>query len=768
MPVLLRRRQQLAVQSLQIVLLVLLAGYAVRCLTPLRGTGPSWLEEIHIYALSGGSALLVVLRALWVRTDRWALSFLAAGMVAYALGYLYYFRVALLLDPVPYPSLADAAWLAYYPMAYAGVLLLLRRRIVRFHASMWLDGLLAGLGVTAFAAAFVLPVLHTDTGAGFALVATNLSYPVADLLIMALVLGVFALFGWRPGRVWWLMAAGLVCFVAADTGYLFATAAGTYAAGGPINLCWQVGLVLLALAAWQPMHDRVRVQVEGWVVLVVPSLFSLLSLGMLMYAGARPLPGAAIGLAGASVVVALARTGLTFREVRSLADARLQARTDDLTGLPNRRSFLELAQAALERRTPSGRLVMLLVDLDRFKSINDSFGHEIGDVLLQQIGPRLRSVVRPTDVIARLGGDEFGIVLVDADEAYASDIASRLHDQLRRPFELDGIDVTLDASIGIALCPQHGDGTNVLLQRADIAMYQAKDARSGCEVYLQDGDNRILRRLETLEQLRTGIEQDQLVLHYQPKIDLATGQVAGVEALVRWHHPTRGLVYPDSFLPVAEQGGLMRLLTLSVLEKSVRQLADWRHAGITMSVAVNLSVSNLQDAALPAQVQLLLETLDVPAENLVLEITENILMADPHRALHVLAQLRSLGLRLSVDDYGTGYSSLAYLRQLPVDELKLDRTFVTHMDTDPRSAAIVRSTIALAHSLDMVMVAEGVEGPAALGALADAGCDLAQGYHICPPQPADKITAWLSEHVQATTAGRVEPAPPAPAPAPAG
>jgi EAL domain-containing protein (putative c-di-GMP-specific phosphodiesterase class I) len=282
-------------------------------------------------------------------------------------------------------------------------------------------------------------------------------------------------------------------------------------------------------------------------------------------------------------------------------------------------------------------------------------------------------------------------------------------------------------------------------------MYQAKAARTGYDVYKEDGDSRILHRLETLEQLRTGIAQDQLVLHYQPKISLATGEVVGVEALVRWDHPTRGLVYPDSFLPVAEQAGLMRLLTLSVLEKSLRQLADWRHAGIDLSMAVNLSVSNLQDAALPGQVQLLLETLDVPAEALVLEITENILMADPDRALLVLAQLRKLGLRLSIDDYGTGYSSLAYLRQLPVDELKLDRTFVTHMDTDPRSAAIVLSTIALAHSLDMVMVAEGVEGPAALAALADAGCDRAQGYYIARPQAAHKLTPWLIDRLAATT-----------------
>jgi len=291
----------------------------------------------------------------------------------------------------------------------------------------------------------------------------------------------------------------------------------------------------------------------------------------------------------------------------------------------------------------------------------------------------------------------------------------------------------------------------VLVQRADIAMYQAKAARSGYEAYQHNGDDRILQRLETLEQLRTGIKQDQLVLHYQPKIDGATGAVVGVEAPVRWDHPTRGLVYPDSFLPLAEQAGLMRLLSLAVLEKSLRQLAEWRQAGIEISVAVNLSVSNLQDAALPAHVQFLLQTLDVPAEAVLLEITENILMADPDRALQVLAGLRHLGLRLSVDDYGTGYSSLATCASCPSTSSSWTAPSSPTWTPTPGRAAIVQSAVALAHSQGMVMVAEGAEGPAALRALADAGRDLAQGYHISRPQAADKLTPWLVEHIPATT-----------------
>ena len=752
------RRQHRVVRGVRVLLLVLLAGYAVRSLTPLRDVGPARVGHAHFYVVAAGSALLVVLRAAWGQADRRAWAVMAAGMVSYGLGFGWYFQVVITLDAPSYPTLADAGWLLSFPVIYVAVVLLLRRRVVRLRASVWLDGLVVGLGVAAFFVAFVLPTVLQSTGGRFVVVATNLSYPIADLLLITLLLGVFALFGWRPGSMWWLLGAGVVLFTVADTAFLFATANDTYAPGGLVDLGWLAGLVLMAHAAWQPEHDTLWVRPQGWAVLFVPFMFSLFALGLLLYAGTHAASPWAVMLAAASVAAALVRTALTFREVWALNDARLEARTDELTELPNRRSFLEQTQVALDRREPGGRLVLLLIDLDRFKEINDSFGHQLGDTLLRLVGPRLAAVLRGTDVVARLGGDEFGIVLVDADRAYACQVAGRLRNELRRPFELEGLSVTIDASIGIALCPDHGQDTNVLLQRADIAMYEAKDARSGFEIYRVDGDQRSRQRLETVQQLRAAIDKDQLVLHYQPKLDLATGRVVGVEALVRWEHPTRGLLHPDGFLSLAEQAGLMRLLTLAVLEKAVRQVADWRKAGLAISVAVNLSASDLQESGLPAQVQLLLDALDVPTDALELEITENVLIADPDRALKVLNGLRALGLRLSVDDYGTGYSSLAYLRALPVQELKLDRAFVAHLDTDPRSAAIAVSTIALAHSLDMVMVAEGVESEEVLRRLTEAGCDLAQGHHIARPQPAEKLTGWLLEAAAAAAAGGRTPA----------
>jgi EAL domain-containing protein (putative c-di-GMP-specific phosphodiesterase class I) len=282
-----------------------------------------------------------------------------------------------------------------------------------------------------------------------------------------------------------------------------------------------------------------------------------------------------------------------------------------------------------------------------------------------------------------------------------------------------------------------------LLQHADVAMYEAKRGQLGYTIFdpARDGGSR--HRLETLEELRVALHSDQLVMHYQPKLDLESGLISGVEALVRWAHPIRGLLLPDSFLPIAERAGLMGLVAGQVLEKSLRDLASWRAQDHQLSVAVNLSVSNLQDVELPQQVELQLAIHGIPADALVLEITENILMADAERSGQVLDRLRAIGVLLSVDDYGTGYSSLAYLQALPVDELKLDRSFVTHMSSDPRAATIVRSTIELSHQLGMLMVAEGVEDAAALQMLREAGCDVAQGYHIARPMPAEQLTQWL-------------------------
>jgi diguanylate cyclase (GGDEF)-like protein len=425
-----------------------------------------------------------------------------------------------------------------------------------------------------------------------------------------------------------------------------------------------------------------------------------------------------------------------------LAQLATEAHQDPLTGLANRRRFIEELETTVYGA--GGRpCAVLMIDLDRFKEVNDSFGHSVGDDLLCLVGPRLQGALQDGDLLARMGGDEFAVLMPDADTMRAQQVATRLGAALREAFVLDGMPLHVDASIGIAVCPDHGRDRSLLLARADTAMYAAKRGRHEFEVWAPDGTPDSRDRLETLEQLRAALDTEQLVNHYQPKLDLRTGAVIGVEALVRWDHPVRGLLYPDVFLPLAEQAGLMRRLALGVLERSLRDLQGWRAAGRDLSVAVNLSVSNLQDVALPEQVEMLLEAFAVPAEALTLEITEDLLMADAARSQQVMSGLRKLGVRLSIDDYGTGYSSLAYLRALPVDELKLDRSFVGQLTSDERAAAIVRSTLQLSRDLGMTMVVEGVEDAATLDALRGWGCEFAQGYFIARPLAADVLASWL-------------------------
>jgi diguanylate cyclase (GGDEF)-like protein len=404
---------------------------------------------------------------------------------------------------------------------------------------------------------------------------------------------------------------------------------------------------------------------------------------------------------------------------------------------------------------PDRSCAVLMIDLDRFKEINDSFGHSVGDDLLRLVGPRLGSSLAPGDLLARMGGDEFAVLLPDAGVERARDVAEAISTALRDPFVLGDMPLHVDASIGIALCPDHGRDRSLLLARADTAMYVAKRGRDDHQVWAPDGAPDSRDRLQTLEQLRDALETEQLLPHYQPKLDLRTGVVTGVEALVRWDHPARGMLHPDVFLGLAEQAGLMRRLALHVLERSLRDLRCWRAAGHDLSVAVNLSMSNLQDVALPEQVAMLLEATGVPADVLTLEITEHVLMADAARSHQVLAGLRALGVRLSIDDYGTGYSSLAYLRALPVHELKLDRSFITHLTSDPRAAAIVRSTLQLGQELGMTIVVEGVEDGHALATLRQWGCDVAQGYHIARPMPAGSFLDWLAARRADTPADRL-------------
>jgi diguanylate cyclase (GGDEF)-like protein len=420
---------------------------------------------------------------------------------------------------------------------------------------------------------------------------------------------------------------------------------------------------------------------------------------------------------------------------------------DALTGLPNRQLLVEHIEQAIGESGRSGRSIALfLLDLDRFKEVNDTLGHSAGDRLLQLVSARLEGALRPGDIVARLGGDEFAVLLPTVrDAASAMEVAERTRAALVEPFRIDGFVVGPEASIGVALIPDHAADAATLMQRADVAMYLAKASRRGVEVYAADRDRNSANRLGLLSELRTALEQGQLELHYQPKAQLPDGVVNGVEALVRWHHPERGMIPPDEFIPLAEQSGLMPKLTRYVLEHALAQVSTWTLQGLTVQVAVNVSMRDLHDDTFVEFLGGRLAAYAVPGNRLVLEITEGTLMADADRVATMLAELNELGVSISLDDFGTGYSSLVHLRRLPVSEIKIDRSFVMRMDTDVDDATIVRSIVELGDALGLRVVAEGVETESAWLALSRMGCDFAQGWYLSKALPAAEATAWLRD-----------------------
>jgi diguanylate cyclase (GGDEF)-like protein len=421
---------------------------------------------------------------------------------------------------------------------------------------------------------------------------------------------------------------------------------------------------------------------------------------------------------------------------------------DSLTQLANRKLLLSRLDQTLEdARLVKQHVALCLLDLDRFKEVNDTLGHHVGDRLLQLAASRIQGAVRPGDTVARLGGDEFALLLATVrDEHAAVEVANRVRSALMAPFHLEGLLFELEASIGIGLFPQHGMDGEQLLQKADVAMYVAKEHRTGVEVYSPDRDPNSANRLALLGSLRTALEGGELELHYQPKLCMRSSDVVGVEALVRWRHPVRGLVMPDEFIPIAEHSGLMGALTAYVVESALAQLAEWRNVKLDLTMAVNVTMRDLQGPELHKTVVRCLEAYDLPAAALVLEITERVLAQDSTMVISTLSELRALGVRISLDDFGTGESSLMWLKHLPVDELKIDRSFVARMATDAADLTIVRSVVELSHGLGMIAVAEGVEDERVWDQLCALGCDMAQGWYVSRPLSGPDVTRWLLRH----------------------
>jgi diguanylate cyclase (GGDEF)-like protein len=437
-----------------------------------------------------------------------------------------------------------------------------------------------------------------------------------------------------------------------------------------------------------------------------------------------------------------ATTELELRQ----AENEHQALHDSLTGLPNRLLFQQrLADAIDAARERHGRIAVILMDLDHFKEVNDTLGHHFGDELLKQIGPRLATVLRDEDMMARLGGDEFGILLPDLPEdQVAFSIAERLLEELQTPVSVEGLALDVSGSLGIATFPTQSKNAESLLRRADVAMYAAKEAGGGYELYAPAMDQHSPSRLTLVSQVRPAMEQGEFEMYYQPKVRLTDGRVAGAEALIRWNHPERGLVAPDDFIPLVEKTVLLGPLTSYVMESVMRQWRVWADDGMAIPIAINLSPRSLLDRQLPENVRRLLERYSMAPSFLRMELTENFLMSDSARSNAVLSQLSEVGISLSIDDFGTGYSSLSHLKQLPIDEIKIDRSFVMDMHEDGNDYMIVRATVDLGKNLGLRIVAEGVEDRETFDRLADFGCDEAQGYYIARPMGLAEFGRWLS------------------------
>ena len=659
------------------------------------------------------------------------------------------------------PNVCHLLWGTFYIFISIALVLLVRSRVNRLPPSLWLDGVVVGLGVATVAAVVRAPVLVPVLSEVFARTPINLVYLVADLLLLALVGGAISLFRWRPPPSLWWLAGGLLVFEFVDCIFVTQAARGSYQPGGLVDAAWMIAVTVIALAPGRPQRQEVARVPATWLPLAAPLVVAAVAISVLVTTRQVHITLVANYLAVATLLAALGRLAAAFFEARHAGEQAHLAQTDDLTGLLNRRGFYNQVAAVLSRRGSSDAgepaFALLLLDLDHFKDVNDSLGHAAGDELLRRVAARLSGSLRDEDILARLGGDEFALLLPRVGAGRAVQAAVALIRALEQSVLLDGLHVQTDASIGIALGPEHGRELGTVLRHADIAMYRAKHAHARYMVYAPDEDRRVTTRagMELLAQLRHAVEHGDLALHYQPKLSLRIGEMVGVEALVRWHHPERGLLYPDQFLPLARRNALMHAMTELVVERALDDAAVWHARGYRLPVAVNLFPPTLADLDLPARLDRALNSHGLTSSALTVEITEDFMLGNLDRARVVLTGLRRLGISIALDDFGSGYSSLYYLNELPIDEVKLDRSLIASITEDPRAAAIVRSVIDLSHALGLTTVAEGVETPDDAAVLTGYGCDIAQGHYFSHPITAPELLHLVTQSREQCNASEI-------------
>ncbi len=726
---------------------LLLAGYLASLIVRAPGRSSELLDGWSVNGFEIAVATLCIVRGFTRRSGRAVALTLGFGLFMWAFGDITLTVESLGGVTPSTPSLADVFYLGFYPPTYVAAVLFMRGELRRLATPSWLDGAVASVGTASVCAAFAFErVLHLAGGTPAA-TATNLAYPVGDVLLLSLVMGGSTVMSGRRKAPWLLMAAGMAINAVGDTASLFGTSFGASRLGFIFDaIAWPTSMLFLSMSVWLRPRPSNPQTPRKPALFVIPGLSAACALVVLFVGNLHATSRLALGLATATLLLVGMRLLVSVRGMRSLsAERRHQSVTDELTGLGNRRYLFNVLDAFFaDYDVTAARprsLAFLFLDLNHFKEINDTFGHPVGDKLLKQLGPRLSACLREDDLPVRLGGDEFVVVLVDGDAGYATAVAQRLTDRLAEPFLLDTARVHIGASIGIALAPTDATDAASLLWCADVAMYRAKLAGTPFAIYQPDLD-RSGNRLLLLDELRTAIDERQLVLHYQPQLDLRTGRIVAVESLLRWAHPRLGIVSPLEFLPLAEEAGLMGAITTLVLTGAIAQCTVWRNAGNPLSVSVNISPANLLDPRFTDLVRDLLESHQVPAEDLVLEITETTVISHFDRSRSVIQELWDQGIVVSIDDFGAGFTSLAHLSSLAVKELKLDRIFITALtgDDSGRALDLVRATINLGHALGLRIVAEGIEDHATLKLLSDLGCDLGQGNFISRPMPAHLLT----------------------------
>ena len=734
---------------LQGLIAVTVVAYGVSTLVVHRlASGYNTFWDGWVQNIAGALPVIpLLLRARRSRELRSAWLAMAGGVMLYTLADLVYTYHDQNLKPIPSPAPSDALFLSCNVAFIVGFAILTQSSFGRVHVSVRLDGAIAGLAIAAVAGAIWFERVLGLSGRPFQ-AAVYLAYPVCALVLIVLLVAGLAPHRYRPNLTTVLLMTGVAWSVAGSVIFLNQSAAGTYVAGTLLGVTWLMSFFFIGLAA--SVGDRrrsrgTRASVTSPAgIAVVPVVFGVVSLGVLATSISRHDSSVVVILAIAALGLVICRMAMTLREVRHSTANYQDARTDYLTGLPNRRAFLErLESTFFSEQGTAGHTGVLLLDLDGFKEVNDALGHTAGDELLRVVAKRFEHRLGDHGVLARIGGDEYACACPVTGENDLVAIAQELAQSLSDPFVLDGVSVRVGASIGVALSRPSAKTAGELLRCADVAMYDAKRTQSGVSVYRSEADPHSRERLALIDALTDAIGSRAFILHYQPTLDMRTGRISGVEALVRWQHPTLGLLLPDSFIPLAEQNGLMPQLTRAVLDMAVGQAALLDRAGHRLGMSVNISRYDLVDEDLAGYVDGVLALHGFPPDRLTLEVTESALGGDPERAKRSVLQLRARGLRVSIDDFGVGYSSMSQLLGMAIDELKIDKSFILRLTSDPRAEAIVRSAIELARALSLSVVAEGIETEDVLRLLQNLGADIGQGYLIARPLASEQLEEYL-------------------------